>query len=112
MSVPLVGCGIIPELTGGKGGVFVFQPCVPAQAGSRLGDVMSDLGAACTATQPGECREYRAARARRAESTRSPEAGCPAGAGLADGNRRRGVPARRLEGARIVPQEGKSRASA
>ena len=46
-----------------KGGVFVFRPCVPAQTGSRLGDVMSDIGAVCTATRPGEWREYRAARA-------------------------------------------------
>ena len=110
--VCFLAMGIIPELTGEKDGVFVFGFGIPAQAGSRLGDVMSDLGAACTATRLGECREYRAARARRAESTRSPGASCPVGAGLADGNRPRRVSAGRLEGARIAPQEGKSRASA
>ena len=87
---------ILPEQTGEQDGVFVFGHGVSAQAGSRLGDVMSDLGVDCTAARLGECREYRAARARRAESTRSSEAGCPTGAGLADGNRRRKVSARRL----------------
>ena len=37
----------------------------------RLGDVMSDLSAACTVARLGQCRESRASKAQRAESTRS-----------------------------------------
>ena len=38
------------------------------RAGGRLGDVMSDLSAACTAACLGQCRESRATKAQRAES--------------------------------------------